>query len=103
MKRTSLTFVIAVFGIVGGVNDAIAHDNVHFSINLGAPAYYSQAPVYVVDPPVYYASQPVVYYRPAPVYFSPRAFYGDGDESYYRAHRHHGFHRGWYKQHEHDD
>lgn len=102
MKKTCYAFVVGMFGLIGLINNADAHDSVGFSISVGAPVYYEPAPVYVEPAPVYYSPPPVVYYRPAPVYYGPRAYYrfdDDDDQGHY--HHDHGLHRGWRHAHYH--
>lgn len=93
MKKTRYAVMLGIFGFIGLIGSANAHDSIGLSINLGAPVYYGPAPVYVEPAPVYYTPPPVVYYRPTPVYYGPRAYYRFDDDD--RRHHDNGFHRGW--------
>jgi hypothetical protein len=63
--------------------NAMARDNVSFSISLGVPGpvYAAPAPVYVVPSPAYYPPAPA-YYPPAPIY-SSAPIYGAAPVYYY--------------------
>ena len=101
MKRMQITLAALLFGITISSN-AMAHDSIGFSLNIGQPYYYAPAPIYYEPPPV-------VYYQPRPVYheyyssnggayYYPRPYRdnesdNDGWRNRHEYRSHHGHHR----------
>lgn len=108
MNRPLKVLMCGLLALAGtlGFGLAQARSNVHWSVEINAPAYpvpsagvvYAQ-PVYVAPPAVVYGP-PATVYVPRPVYVQPRPVYLYVQPAYYHDHRWRHQRRG---EREHDD
>ena len=95
MKKIQFGLIALLLGASVSTS-AIAHDSIGFSLNIGAPYFYS-------PPAVYYAPPPVVYYEPRYIYrerYTPNVYYYPSSQYYYQQDRWQGRH-GYDKHHKH--